>query len=490
MTKLNLLLQLQQQKLLAENKERAGFNRSAKEDRSRTTKTADKASNPPATSPAAQAQQAEDARKKKELSGGSLNLHKRRRPAATGSDDATYRVFGLSNLAPYDWPEKIAAVSIPWTATFDRRVQAGSTVNVIRVSAQRTNSYSVAEREWMVGFNEDLGDSVQLITTPKHTLPGVITNFDWYFHQSSDGYPGEENFVNRVEKIIASPPLLTPHNSSFFTNKQTVSPAGYSLSSSDGRYIYHSTYYSTGTPRPAFFETSPFIIRNIFTAEPIYADYYNLDYIDFDGLRYYGQKIHRVTSDIRYLQSLNYSSDDRYFGEATGLYWRYDTETEGAVPELRVTTLSYPGDGTAGDQRNVLSNFLDNLNTSDPYREWWKFRYGNLHYNSFAFLSSVTPKIDSYLRWPQNLVYYKDTGLAIFTKALKINNVAPASPTVYSIETTPNMPIYTVMQTFPYLTDELTSHETMLSSGWSSEDVDTSSSVLLDPAFRVTHRTQ
>ena len=493
MAKINLLLQLQRQKLLQENKERAGQNRSAKEDRSRTTKTADKASAPPATTPAAQAKQEEDARKKRQLSGGSLDLYKRRRPAATEDDE--FRVFGISNINPYDWPEKIESVSIPWTATYDRLLFTGvvgqtNTYTVDRATVQKTNGYRVVEREWFVGFNEDFGNSVQLITTPRHTLPGVITALDWYFHQSSNGYSGYSNddvTTPPVARVVASPPQLTPHNSSWFTNKQTISVNDKPLTSSDGRYIYHSTWYTTGRPRPAFFDAyTGTVLDNIFNARPILADYYPSDSINTNGFTYYGNKIQRTTPDIQSGRSLNYSDDDRFFGEFKGLYWRYDTETPEAVPELTVKSLSYPGDGTAADQRNTLSNFLDNLYPDDPYYKWWKFRYGTGYNNAFRFLSPVTtqiPKEDTYLRWPQNLVYYPDTGQALFTKALNTG-----APTVYSKESTANMHIATVMQLFPYLTEASNTHENMLSNGWEVEDVDTSSTVFLDPNFRVAHR--
>ena len=519
MTKLNLLLQLQQQKLLAENKERAGFNRSAKEDRSRTTKTADKASNPPATSPAAQAQQAEDARKKKELSGGSLDLHKRRRPAATG-DKKKLRVFGISNINSYDWPEKIENVVIPWTATYNRRIESSIEPNGtrhyrwIRETQQQTNSYQVVEREWIIGFNEDFGNSTTLFATPKHTVPGVITAFNWYFHQSSIGVT-EQSVAGAVyhgeESIIASTPQLTPHSSSWFTNKQTMTTNDKPLTSSDGRYIYHSTWYVAGSPPPSFYRISSkdifygYTIFNPLTTTSglpyqIIKDELPLEQIDIGGSIFFGRYIQKDIWDIQQGTSKYYNLGDslQSFRDVRGLYWRYDTQTPDAVPELTVKDLSYPGDGTAADRRNVLSNFLDNLNPSDPYYKLWKFLYAPQYlslptipgysnyskaYDFLNYLLQPPQQQNTYLRWPPNLVYYPDTGEALFTKALNTG-----APTVYSTTVATGLETYQMMNLFPYLTQADNSHQIMLSNGWEVEDVDTSSTVFLDPNFRVAHR--
>ena len=515
MAKINLLLQLQRQKLLQENKERAGQNRSAKEDRSRTTKTADKASTPPATTPAAQAKQEEDARKKRQLSGGSLDLYKRRRPAATeDDDDDEFRVFGISNINPYDWPEKIESVVIPWTATYNRRIESIESDGLrhyrwVRETQQRTNSYQVVEREWLVGFNEDFGNSTTtLFATPKHTLPGVITAFYWYFHQSSIGYTGQSvagAVYHSEESIIASTPQLSPHSSSWFNNKKTMTVNDKPLTSSDGRYIYHSTWYVAGSPPPNFYKMSSkiyFVGYTIFNPLLTIKDELPLETLYTGGFTFNGRYIQRDIQDIRQGTSNYFNLGDslQYFRDVRGLYWRYDTQTPDAVPELTVKDLSYPGDGTAADQRNVLSNFLDGLHPSDPYYKLWKFLYASNYSKAYDFLSPVTPQVSkaydflspvtpqvqenqTYLRWPPNLVYYPDTGQALFTKALNTG-----TPTVYSKTVAPGLETYQMMHYFPYLTQAGNSHQNMLSNGWEVENFNTSSTAFLDPNFRVAHR--
>ena len=498
MAKINLLLQLQRQKLLQENKERAGQNRSAKEDRSRTTKTADKASAPPATTPAAQAKQEEDARKKRQLSGGSLDLYKRRRPAATEDDDEI-RVFGISNINPYDWPEKIESVSIPWTATYNRTIESIEGDGLlhyrwVRENIERTNSYRVVEREWLVGFNEDFGNSTTLFATPKHTLPGVITAFNWYFHQSSEGASERRSggaVYHSEESIIASTPQLSPHSSSWFNNKKTMTLNDKPLTSSDGRYIYHSTWYVAGSPPPNFYKINNevyFTGLTIFNPPLDFRNDFTPEIIEIDGFRFKGNRIQRTINSIQQGTSTDFNLGDslQYFRDVRGLYWRYDTQTPNAVPELTVKDLSYPGDGTTADRRNVLSNFLDNLNPSDPYYKLWKFLYASNYSYSYNFLNSLTSQIaysQTYQRWPPNLVYYPDTGQALFTKALNTG-----TPTVYSKTVAPGLETYQMDHLFPYLRQPENSHQNMLSNGWEVEDVDTSSTYFLDPNFRVAHR--
>jgi len=258
MTKLNLLLQLQQQKLLAENKERAGFNRSAKEDRSRTTKTADKASNPPATSPAAQAQQAEDARKKKELSGGSLNLHKRRRPAATGSEE-DFRFFGIINRLPFVLPNSTVTFSGEWTATaesdadFRAGTYEGSALQykIFYSAEQRTNSYEYNTSVVGPKFYEELGESEkQYINMPEVQFPFSLQYIHWTLDQGSA--PG--GFTTSA--VYGTPPTRDP---SFFLQlslfRRLRSAASYDIPyilRSDGRYIYYSIAVQTAkTTKPS-----------------------------------------------------------------------------------------------------------------------------------------------------------------------------------------------------------------------------------------------
>ncbi len=251
MTKLNLLLQLQQQKLLAENKERAGHNRSAKEDRSRTTKTADKASNPPATSPAAQAQQAEDARKKKELSGGSLNLHKRRRPAATGSEE-DFRFFGIINRLPFVLPNSTVSFSGEWTATAESEAdyRAGTyeasalQYKIFYSAEQRTNSYEYNTSVVGPKFYEELGESEkQYINMSEVQVPFSLQYIHWTLDQASA--PG--GFTTNA--VYGTPPVLSPALfSQFSLFRRLRSAAGYDIPyilRSDGRYIYYSIAVQT-----------------------------------------------------------------------------------------------------------------------------------------------------------------------------------------------------------------------------------------------------
>jgi len=260
MAKINLLLQLQRQKLLQENKERAGQNRSAKEDRSRTTKTADKASAPPATTPAAQAKQEEDARKKRQLSGGSLDLYKRRRPAATG-DDEEFRFFGITKREPFVLPNSTVSFSGEWTATAESNsdfvagthVDGGHQSKKFYSAEQRTNSYEYNTSVVAPKLFEELGASEKkYINMPEVQFPFSLQFIHWTLDQAS-APPGNSGAV------YGTPPVLAPSvflQLSLFRRARGLS--GYDIPyvlRSDGRYIYYSIAVQTAktTKLPSYF---------------------------------------------------------------------------------------------------------------------------------------------------------------------------------------------------------------------------------------------
>jgi len=495
-----------EQQLLNENKERSGDTRAIRQNRTHRKSEADKQVAPAPTKlggpPAVKTAEEDESRRRSSRVNNSsreeeLSAQRRKKKKK-------FKVYGVSNINPYDWPEKIESVSIPWTATYNRRIESIEGDGLrhyrwVRENIQRTNSYQVVEREWLVGFNRDFGNSTTLFATPKHTLPGVITAFNWYFHQSSIGVTGQSvaGAVYHSEKsIIASTPQLSPHSSGWFNNKQTMTVNDKPLTSSDGRYIYHSTWYVAGQASTSFYNISSKVLftgYTIFNPPLTVRDEFPSETIDIDGFTYHGHKIQKTIFGIQQGTSTYFSLGDslRYFRDVRGLYWRYDTQTPNAVPELTVKDLSYPGDGTTADRRNVLSNFLDNLNPSDPYYKLWKFLYASNYSYSYNFLNSLTSQIEhslTYLRWPPNLVYYPDTGQALFTNRLFNNGLFDTNFTVYSKTVATGLETYQMMHLFPYLTQSDNSHQNMLANGWKVESVDFYTNSFLDPNFRVAHR--
>ena len=127
-------------------------------------------------------------------------------------------------------------------------------------------------------------------------------------------------------------------------------------------------------------------------------------------------------------------------------------------------------------------------------RERWQTRKAQFSYAVTAARAFFEYDFPLY---HENLVYYKDTGLMTYTEVLKKDDLWGLIPRIYTTKIEPNLQYFNVhaflMPGGTSFNKFLTSHETMLASGWEEASRKLSPNFINDqslrPIYNYTHRT-
>lgn len=530
-----------EQQLVNENKERSGDTRVIRQNRTHRKRESDnqvapapkQLGQPPAT-------EKEDDDDLRGSSSRVNNSSRKEELSAQRRKKKKFSVFGISDPSPMELESRIY-VSQPWTATASRWIRwqgpgTGTFFNdywVQDYQQQRTNSYTIIPSQtWAPKFTQDSINNRTFTNAPVYELGATTVQFDWTFYQSNrpDGNPGNS-------LIVATLPQLPDPPTTWFQNHPRVSinhlPA---IAASDGRYIWYSTVYALSRPSVSFFTSF-----NFTNWQPGYDSLYPLNSQgnenrnwDFDnGGVLVDEQVSRRTLNNEYpyfsaedpkpLQyNINIPNDNNqrfsgwWFGEkpfntsfghlysdvnAYSLTWRYDTQNPQSPPNFSLHSLGYRGDGTATGLHNFASMYLGALDASHPAKEQWIQMLASKTANeSFAYLANryfdSTYGSGFYSLVP-GLVYYKDTGLAIYTGKLKRAGSFPTFPRVYTKTLTPNLSYSSASYRMPYpsstpgsyFKEFLTTHEDMIANAWEEQATAPVAQVGTANPYYFTHRT-
>ena len=370
----------------------------------------------------------------------------------------------------------VESVSFPWIAKTDTYTPGVlNPLNYNIFEEQRSNYYTVVSKDLLVAFGEKTEGGWADYSSAQYNEPRVITAFSWTFYQASQGHTAPSSVVTTVNHpnypylrpfilpIVTIPPFMPQHNQSWFEETVAEPKIERVFSSSDGRYLYCSIFYSVSLPRGGIFSN----FYDVYPNYPNYLDIFSITgYLDTGGLliRILNPSIEDDWGPVGpYTDNPNIIASD-----FKGLYWRLDTKTEGATPEFTILELK-----DIPFSISPAANFLNNLYPEDPYYQLWD-RYDSgvdvpsIADNAENFIdpNETNPDNDTWRAWPPNLVYYEDTGLALFTARLARNNVIPNGPTVYNKIMTENLSYFVAATSAPYLLSALTTHEDMITAGW------------------------
>lgn len=477
-----------EQQLLNENKERSGDTRAIRQNRTHRKSEADKQVAPAPTKlggPAAVKAEDEDESRRRS---SRVNNSSREEELSAQRRKKKFSVFGIwglvNNIIQFEsLPGSIFAVAAPFQATQSARVRTlhpfpdtlGNITNVSFPTSittrteERLNKYSYSTRITNIKFVKQETSSQTLLNTPVHTETGALDYFDWTSYQSD--YPHNYQQVNGVTvtdlkyvPVATQPPQLLPSISQWLVDKSDMSTSTfYPLITCDGRYIYYSTMYYKYRPNLSFTSNVRKYESNV---SPLITPHGTLGF----SLPFY-ERFTEYVDRLEAYQIFNQSG-------GVGLYWVFDTKTQNS--SLRTESLNYQGDGTYRDERTPATNFLEFLSSNDPIKASW-LAYRNLT-DVFSLRTLGYNFLERDLGWSAKefivgLVYYPDTGLAIYTGNLKQQGVLRGT-TIYTKTLTPGRNVRDVhlyalpapnldpAGKFSLLN---TSHEDMLNSGWKAE---------------------
>lgn len=476
-----------EQQLVNENKERSGDTRVIRQNRTHRKRESD---NQVAPAPKQLGQPPATEKEDDDLRGSSSRVNNSSRKeelSAQRRKKKKFSVFGIWGLVNNEiqfenLPGSIFAVAEPFQATQSARVRtlhpfSDSLGNIFNVSfptsiitrtEERLNKYSYSTKITNIKFVKQETESTTFLDTPVHTEAGVVDYFDWTVYQLD--YPHIYQQVNGFTvtdlthvPVATGPPQLLPSTSEWLADKSQISTSTfYPLISCDGRYIYYSTMYSKHRPDLSFTSN---VIKYESNVSPLITPHGTLGFT----LPFYERFTEYV--DRR---------DHMFFNQSggVGLYWVFDTETQNST--LRTENLNYQGDGTYRDTRLNSTNFLEFLSSNDPIKASW-LAYRNLT-DVFSLSVLSFNFLERDIGWSAKefivgLVYYPDTGLAIYTGNLKQQGVLRGN-TIYTKTLTPGKTardVHLYALPAPNLDPAgkfsllNTSHEDMLNSGWKAE---------------------
>jgi hypothetical protein len=511
--KLNVYMTGERQ-LLDENKERSGDNRAIRQNRTHRKSEADKQAAPalPQIGGANAVKAEGDKNPIGQMNSRRVIDPSRREELSAQRRKKQFKVWGINYASSFE-PQQRISENTPWTATSSKWYRPTIELNIPDewqgdYTQQRSNNYIVAPLlKWSPSFTKEDKNSRSYVSGSPHEIENVVIRFDWTFYQS-----------NRPDSthplIIASLPQLPQGPSTWFQNHPRVSenhlPA---IAASDGRYIWYSVVYATSRPSINFYRIRPPSDISSFQTGGVLNLYYdfqndglNVDEVVSRRTTYTGSPITDPASGYNsgvFGYAYINDNDRRYSGwnftvyesvgvppglghgysfvSAYALTWRYDTENPQSPPNFSEYNLGYKGDGTLAGLHNFASMYLGLLDANHPAKEeWTKMLALKTANESFASLANryFDPTYGSgFYSLVPGLVYYKDTGLAIYTGKLKRGNFFPNFPRVYTKTLTPNLSYSSASYRMPYpsstpgsyFKELLTTHEDMIADGWEEQ---------------------
>lgn len=517
---------MSQRKLLADNTDRAADNRWAKEDSSRRKKTTTAATTPDPTTSATPAKAEED------RGGGSPEPNRPNDPTAQRKKE-DFNVFILD--APFRFDDEVEYFGQQHTEYRTQQINRRTSdpadffIEVIEHPYTVLNSYRTANHTWYAHLQKETGNSRQLILADKYEILNRLTHFNWTFRQKSQGLSEGSYWAGTIPNvgdaywytpgipgIVASPAPLPGTLDDWFYPKAKVVIGGFptkkhdpsynspdrfnfvpSFSASNGRYIWYTTVYLERPPSTGFERVGSILPGSRLRDETVYptdsrntgAPNYHAHYTVRKELQE-GSLLHKNFIDPYYIGGVTGVN----FPTVTNLTWRFDTDVraEDFNPEpLRtVTVLPNPYNFFNVDREA----YLNSLDGAHPMKERWETRKAITSDPQGAAQYFFEEDFPLY---HENLVYYKDTGLMIYTEVLKKDDLWGSIPRIYTKKIEPNQQYFIVhafeMPGGTSFNKFLTTHETMLASGWKEASRKLSPNFSNDQSFRpiyhYTHRT-
>lgn len=526
-----LNIHLSQRQLLADNTDRAADNRWSKEDRSRRKKTTTTATTPdPTTSASHQGAlvRHEKARHEKARGGGSPDRYLPNDPAANRRKK--FDVFILD--APYRFDEVVETFSQPHTEYRTEFVQrnygtANYFVEIIEHPYTISNSYTIANHTWYAQLQKETGNSRKVIIGEKHEILNRLTEFGWTFRQKSNGLAGG-SFMNNpypsyqaapIPGIVASPAPLPGTLDDWFYPKAKVIRGGFptkkhdpdynsypdreniapSFSASNGRYIWYTTIFVERQPQTNFERVGNDWSDAGFGSRLRDESVYPSNPQCTIGSAHCHKTVRKEFGYFNY----GYFGDTYYpvstqgdFSQTTSLTWRFDTDSkaEDFNPEPQKLINTFFAGANMAYTDTYLPFYLDALDGAHPMRERWQTRKAQF---SDAVTAARAFFEEDFPLYHENLVYYKDTGLMTYTEVLKKDDLWGSIPRIYTKKIEPNQEYFIVhafgMPGGTSFNKFLTSHETMLASGWEEAsrklNPNFNNDQSLRPIYNYTHRT-
>lgn len=492
MARQRLDLNLDTQRLLAANRERAAANRSAYVDRGQTKRTAAQttAAATPATPTGAPTQN-------EEPRGGTPNLYRAPEPAAQRRKKKGVEVYGISNVNRFYLNETTQESYQTFTgygAVYDYTIDYTTGTTVFELlyynveEKQFTNSYRLEAARWRPEFNQELPNSRRFFLGDPYTVDNAITHLDWTFDQRSDAPYFAPNLA-----VKATPPALpflledkvsTSNNA--FGNDDFWGPLGSSLTRSDGKFVYHSRLLIKCAPASNIVQGS---------IGPIYEgqnyESFNTFTQNLTTYRYYSTRRGVGSPGIYAAPSIRWQRQNSYgFGNPFsfyGLYWRFDPGTGTTTFGSSALGVLNDYDWVYGDELNqIVPAWFDGMHPGDPSRRLWK-AYEDNYSNMFSFLvEDFLYESDSFLqRWPPGLVYNEETGVLTIVTGLNGGEVTLTTPRIFSKEIGPNVNYFAsipIIHLPSGYNEFLTTEQDFLDAGWTAEGtVPESILSILDP---------
>jgi hypothetical protein len=474
-------LDINTQRLLGANRDRAAANRSAFVDREERKRTAAKATGTeaPAATPGTPTQEDEPR-------GGTPDLYRPEEPAATRRKKKGVEVFAVETPSgtPYSLDRVIYVQGIE---TYQLRLLIDNpapytdpqTLEATTSSSTEVNRYALQTSSWRPEFlQKTSNNAIQYWLGPAHVVENHLLSFDWFFNQSSH-VPYPPGYVDATETVATIPPLpidlleTTVVNDEVYVKTDNTQVSRRSFTSCDGTYIYHSRLLRTVQPTQRLLLDRYGYNSFASIVEPGFYESYDYDLVLTGDrtLHYNSQKWSR-----RFLRTTLYgesftgnSIPGSPYGEthsAYGLYWKFNARTKEPVSfESRLLTSDIT---TPNYQRRAESAdlFFSTMEINDPIRRLYKETGAQTltgALDEFFFYSYGTLK-----RWPPGLVYDEERGwLTLVTTPMDLDD-----PRIFSLKVG-QIPYSFSAIPFFYLPDKLeplTTIEDYEAMGWTLED--------------------
>jgi hypothetical protein len=472
-------LDINTQRLLGANKERAAANRSAYVDREERKRTA--AQTAAAATPAAPAGAPTQ---KEEPRGGTPDLYSPPEPAATRRKKKGVEVYGISNIgsAPVAGTyEESAQPFTAYAAAFTNTSTALTSYNVI--SFTQTNTYALQNTFFRPEFNQESSNSRKFYLGQSYVIEDAITHLDWTFAQRSTVVSG---FSAPIQ--TATPPTLPFLMEDKVVLDETAFPPGLNngiwadgsqITRSDGQYIYHSRLLKVARP-------GPLVTQGNFLGTSVYSpsNFEETDSYTSNGTTYYYNHSRRGAGQPTIDNYLGSSEGwqrrgspeqnaDSYINAYYwyGLWWRFDKTTGATTFSSSPLGIAYGELFTTTNEAEALKaavSWVEGMHPSDPTYRLWQAHIGNTTAATWPLVEDFLTNSSSFLnRWPPGLVYNETTGsLTIVTGLNGLN-----TPRIFSKQIAPpagyaNIPIFHLPTGY---NEFLTTEQDFLDAGWTAE---------------------
>lgn len=415
MARLGLNIDLNTQRLLGANKERAAANRVELEDcKLRKENAADKAQLTTDAPLSGSPTQNEEPR------GGTPKHTKPQDPAAQRRKKGV-QIYGINLTAKRAATGTESSGSEGWTGyRLDYAYNYSPDPNVLIYSTTTTyqglNQYTLQDTIWKPEFNQELTNRRRYWLSTAHSVSDHLAAFDWTFRQKSLGTTG--GFSNLEQQ--ASVPVLPFDLTKARVIDESARYAGTSdinrtFTSCDGTYIYHSRLIQVRDPLPVIFAGQQGVTDSLFDANnyetfkltPVSRPGTEEEYRNAETYSRRFIRNHPTYGDILWRETGPTTDQGSYSLDTwVGLYWKFNARTKAPVAFRSGTVGLMENRATAAERSAAAALFFTSMDITDPvYRLWQSHRAAHPDYTDENLLN-LWMQSDSVLgRWPAGLAY-------------------------------------------------------------------------------------